>query len=207
MRHLPLLNPAMCHLPHLIPCRRSQQSCCGSVYIPLDPAAPSQLAPWEWKGWLEMCKGTGDIETALSECCRKGRGVDSMLWLEKAGKHHFCARLPLWLPQSGSVPLFQAAERTAPHAVKLGLIKMEARETVALRLAVSGLPPFKAESTSPTISGRCLSAVARSRLSAYLCATCLPLLSHAWSLQEASRANVNVALSQQCNPNINVNPK
>ncbi len=113
MRHLPLLNPAMCHLPHLIPCRRSQQSCCGSVYIPLDPAAPSQLAPWEWKGWLEMCKGTGDIETALSECCRKGRGVDSMLWLEKAGKHHFCARLPLWLPQSGSVPLFQAAERTA----------------------------------------------------------------------------------------------
>ncbi|KAI7843813.1 hypothetical protein COHA_002711 [Chlorella ohadii] len=86
---------------------KSQQSCCGSVYIPLDPAAPSQLAPWEWKGWLEMCKGTGDIETAL---------------------------------------------------MKLGLIKMEARETVALRLA------------------------------------------------EASRANVNVALSQQCNPNINVNP-
>ncbi len=48
--------------------------------------------------------------------------------------------------------------------MKLGLIKMEARETVALRLAVSGLPPFKAESTSPTISGRCLSAVARQQI-------------------------------------------
>ena len=47
--------------------RRSQQSCCGAVYIPLDPSPPSQLAPWEWNGWLEMCKGTGDIEAALSE--------------------------------------------------------------------------------------------------------------------------------------------
>ena len=65
--------------PLLPPCvarrRRSQQSCCGAVYIPLDPAPPSQLAPWEWNGWLEMCKGAGDIETALSECCgRAGQG-------------------------------------------------------------------------------------------------------------------------------------
>lgn len=86
---------------------KSQQSCCGAIYIPLDPAPPAQLAPWEWNGWLEMCKGAGDIEAALK---------------------------------------------------KLGLIKIEARETVALRLA------------------------------------------------EASRSNVNVALSQQCNPNISVNP-
>lgn len=63
-------------LPPCVVRRRSQGQCCGSVYIPLDPAPPSQLAPWEWNGWLEMCKGTGDIEAALSEWrgCGQGRG-------------------------------------------------------------------------------------------------------------------------------------
>ena len=63
------------HLVLRTSARRSQQSCCGAIYIPLDPAPPAQLAPWEWNGWLEMCKGAGDIETALSECCgRAGQG-------------------------------------------------------------------------------------------------------------------------------------
>lgn len=82
-------------LPPCVVRRRSQGQCCGSVYIPLDPAPPSQLAPWEWNGWLEMCKGTGDIEAALSEWrgCGQGRGEAAR---GSQGPTSWRARLPAY---------------------------------------------------------------------------------------------------------------
>lgn len=74
----PLHCKLTCHLPqpavtddpppprHPLP-HRAQQSCCGSSYIPTDPAAPALLEPWEWGEWLHMCKTGGEIEAALSE--------------------------------------------------------------------------------------------------------------------------------------------
>lgn len=68
--------------PAALHARRAQQSCCGSSYIPTDPAAPALLEPWEWGEWLAMCKTGGDIEAALSEWLggRRSWGVGAFGW-------------------------------------------------------------------------------------------------------------------------------
>lgn len=80
---LPLCGPVRSKFSLLRPTpRRAQQSCCGSSYIPTDPAAPALLEPWEWGEWLCMCKTGGDIEAALSEWLggRRSWGVGPFGW-------------------------------------------------------------------------------------------------------------------------------
>lgn len=120
--------------PHLCVPRRSEQSCCGSIYIPRDPPAPSQLAPWEWTLWLEMCKGSGDIEAALSERPRR-----AALSPHLHAVHTFPGSTSLVRPEAASrLCLLPPLPKPPPApAEKMGLIKMEAKETVAMRIAVS----------------------------------------------------------------------